>query len=87
LNEEYKFRFDKNSDHRSALVIKELPRPTSIDYGLTPFVQVMPEVCKVPGDAVLAYRNFYIREKSRFAKWTKREPPSWYISGVTRRTA
>ena len=29
-----------------------------------------------------AYRFYYINEKRRFAKWTKREIPTWYESGV-----
>ena len=29
----------------------------------------MPEYCKVDGDAVASYRNYYILEKKRFATW------------------
>lgn len=34
------------------------------------------------GDAVESYREFYIKDKSRFAKWKNRTPPQWYIDGV-----
>lgn len=37
----------------------------------------MPEQYKVPGDLVMAYRGFYIGEKLRFAKWTRRKRPKW----------
>lgn len=84
LNDEYKYRFDKRSDHRSTLVIYDLPEPAIEDLGLTPFAQAMPEAYKVPGDAVQAYRNFYIHDKSRFATWTKREVPAWYLAGIRR---
>jgi hypothetical protein len=82
LNEEAKYRFDKETDHRSILVIRELPEPGLPDFGLTPFAQAMPDPYKVPGDPVQAYRNFYIHDKSRFATWTRREPPSWYLQGI-----
>mgnify|MGYP003328015886 CR=1 FL=1 len=39
--------------------------------------QCMPEVCKGE-DTVLAYQNYYIIEKSGFARWTKREIPAWF---------
>ena len=51
---------------------------------LTSFAQAMPEQYKNE-DAVTAYRNYYINEKSRFAKWKKGNIPEWYssvISGV-----
>jgi len=37
----------------------------------------MPEQYKVPGDAVTAYRQFYLAEKMGFAKWTRRNLPYW----------
>jgi len=42
----------------------------------------MPDIFKVPGDPVAAYRAFYLGEKSRFAKWTRREVPEWYEQGL-----
>lgn len=84
LNEEFKYRFEKETDHRSILVVRNLPEPAIDDLGLTPFAQAMPEAYRVPGDAVQAYRNFYIHDKSRFATWTRREPPSWFIQGIDR---
>lgn len=78
LNEEYKYRFGKSRDHQSALVICELPIPPIQDKGLTEFAQTMPEKYRVPGDAVKAYRKFYIGEKYRFATWKKRGVPKWF---------
>ncbi len=78
LNEEYKFRYNKEKNHKSAEIIMQLPEPTIPDIGLTEFAQAMPEEYRVKGDAVQAYRNFYIYDKSRFAKWTKRPVPQWY---------
>lgn len=40
--------------------------------------QAMPDCYKHPGDPVAAYREYYDKEKRRFAKWTKRIPPDWW---------
>ena len=53
--------------------------PMSIKYGkLTPFAQAMPDQYKC-SDAVQAYRNYYLNEKSRFAKWKNSQVPEWYL--------
>jgi hypothetical protein len=78
LNEEYKYRFGGKGDHSSAVVALKLQPPPINNIGLTEFAQAMPEEYKVKGDAVAAYRKFYIGEKSRFAKWTRRKVPKWY---------
>jgi hypothetical protein len=59
------------------------------DAGLTAPALLMPDQYKNPADPVGSYRNLYIYEKSRFAKWAvgdqetgkmvAEEPPSWYI--------
>ena len=36
--------------------------------------------CIVPGDSIASYKNYYVEAKSYFAKWTKREVPSWYAA-------
>ena len=82
LNDEYRFRFRGSSDHKSARVVQDLAIPRMPDLGLTEFAQVMPDEFKVEGDPVRAYRRFYIGEKSRFVKWTRRRPPGWYIEGT-----
>jgi len=82
LNTEYQYRYEKDIDHKSARVVMNLPEPPIKNIGLTPFAQTMPDEFKVDGDAVQAYRNFYIGDKSRFAKWTKREAPTWFAQGL-----
>lgn len=47
------------------------------DRGLTEFAQAIPEQYKVPGDAVLAYRQFYLGEKMHFSRRTRRRIPRW----------
>lgn len=77
LNNEYRFRFDKTSDHKSISVLENISNFTYDSKGLTEFPQAMPDAYKVPGNAVEAYRQFYLAEKMRFAKWTKRSIPQW----------
>lgn len=77
LNREYRYRYEKNSDHKSISVLNEVSTYEYESTGLTEFAQAMPEQYKVPGDPVKAYRQFYLGDKMSFAKWTKRETPSW----------
>ena len=39
----------------------------------------MPEYCKVKGNPIQAYRNYYINEKKRFATWKNGEMPKWFM--------
>jgi hypothetical protein len=78
---EYSYRYNKI--HKSQKVIewcrdnyKSLNLPKSI---LTKHPKCMPDEMK-KDSVVDSYRNFYILDKSRFAKWNKnREKPDWYI--------
>ena len=58
---------DRMSDRVAALIP---------DKGRTPFVQAMPASFR-QNDPVLAYRAYYRDRKLSFAKWTKRETPTW----------
>ncbi len=80
LNDEYRFRFDKEQDHKSIRVLEQIQPYHYERHGLTEFAQAMPEQYKTPGDAVTAYRRFYIGEKLGFARWTKRRIPRWIAS-------
>ncbi len=77
LNDEYKYRYNKTTNHRSIDVLFEIKKKKFESSGLTEFAQAMPNKYKIPGDAVSAYRNFYLGEKMKFAKWTRRNPPFW----------
>ena len=83
LCDEYNIRYYKT--HKSSVIIKwaylnynNLNLPS---IGLTPFPQCMPEEYKVPNNAVQAYRNYYINEKQKFAKWKNTEEPDWFKEG------
>jgi len=77
LNAEYRYRFEKTTDHKSISVIRAVSALKYQSSGLTPFAQAMPEQHKEPGNAVAAYRRFYSREKLSFARWTRRRRPRW----------
>lgn len=79
LNREYRFRYCKDRDHASISVLAEIRNQRFESHGLTEFAQAMPEQYKVPGDAVKAYRAFYQAEKRRFANWTHRPEPHWWL--------
>lgn len=53
--------------------------PNLPNIGLTSFVQAMPDKYKNE-NAIIAYRNYYINEKTKFAKWNYTEKPFWWIT-------
>jgi hypothetical protein len=75
LCKEYTFRYGKI--HKSQKILEECYCPDSTpDSLLTPFVQAMPDKYKNK-DAVIAYRNYYIGEKSHIFQWKNRKIPYW----------
>ncbi|MFK8068206.1 MAG: pyrimidine dimer DNA glycosylase/endonuclease V [Gammaproteobacteria bacterium] len=77
LNTEYRFRYKKDSDHKSISVLNEISKHVYENRGLTEFAQAMPDEYKISNDAVTAYRQFYLGEKMKFAKWSVRNVPEW----------
>lgn len=80
LCDEYTKRYGKI--HKSEDIIRwcHANYPPNIPIKeLTPFAQAMPEQYK-DVDAVVAYRKYYIAEKSRFAAWKNSTTPLWFSS-------
>ncbi len=75
---EYTYRYNKH--HACEKLINGLkPLPYNITKGdFTEPPPAMPDYCKIKGNSVASYRNYYIKEKVSFAKW-KREIPKWFI--------
>ena len=80
LCEEYTARYGKT--HKCELTMNDY-NPIWIqvvdalpDIGLTPFAQAMPDYCR-NDNAVIAYRQYYMREKKHIAKW-KSKKPAWF---------
>jgi hypothetical protein len=80
LNDEYLYRFDKQTNHHSIEILHSISKYRYAHHGLTPFPQTMPLEYKVPGNAVAAYRQFYIAKKQSFARWTLRDKPDWLVN-------
>jgi len=79
LCEEFQLRYAKQHSGIASLQSINLSSAveTFPDVGYTPAAQAMPDFCKVLGDPVKAYRNYYNWMKWKFASW-KTEPPSWW---------
>ncbi len=80
LMREYTFRYGKH--HVAEKLIPYLDNmPTNIKSGkITAMPQCMPDQYKVPGNSIQAYHNYYIGDKQRFAVWTNRPIPEWYVT-------
>lgn len=78
---EYENRYGKKHSSEALLEFFRTA-PKNIPRGLqTPFALAMPEKYKVD-DEVLAYQNYYVGDKVRFAKWTNIAAPKWFTNRV-----
>jgi len=87
LNEEYKLRWQKDTDHVSITKLGQLlsvpPKNAPLDVIGTDATPAMPDECIVPGDSVASYRKYYIMKKVRFATWkAPSKMPDWFKEGV-----
>ena len=74
---EYTHRYGKrHATERLIHSLWEHPKNITHDYFTDP-PQCMPDYCK-GDDAVAAYQNYYIMEKSDFATWKRRDKPEWF---------
>ena len=82
LLQEYTYRYGKKhacEKLMSALYLDPMNIPKGIFTEPTP---AMPDIYKVTNDSIRSYQNYYIHDKSRFAKWKNREIPEWFSYGV-----
>ena len=80
---EYTYRYGKANKCESVIeeCLQTIPKKIA-NKGRTKFAQAMPERCKME-NSVLAYRNYYIQEKSHLAKWYNREVPYWWSECIS----
>lgn len=78
LETEWLYRYGHSADktHKSADVIRTLPKPFLPDIPWHDPPLVMPESYKCD-DPIEAYREYYRRDKASFATWTRRRHPKW----------
>ena len=84
LSEEYTKRYGKIHASWKKLHkhLKHLPKNIKHIKWRTP-PQCMPDNCK-HDNTVEAYRNYYILEKNKIAKWKYTEQPQWFTKGMYR---
>lgn len=77
LNDEYGYRYGKS--HKSVQeVVLRLPDPVHLPRtGRTPFAMAMPDDLK-SDNAIQSYRQFYHKDKAKFASWKFRNKPEWW---------
>ena len=79
LCKEYTHRYGKR--HKSQDIIEWclIHKPNIKEIGdITSFALAMPDECKI-GNAVESYREYYLKYKKDFSKWTNRDLPYWFI--------
>jgi hypothetical protein len=77
---EYTYRYGRtHATERLVETLSMVPRNIG-NEGFTEPTPAMPDHCKVAGDSLKSYRNYYIQEKSRMAVWKKRNVPEWYTA-------
>lgn len=80
LCKEYTRRYGKVHAMEKMLMDELYSPPRNIPKGkVTPFAQAMPDQYK-DQNAVVAYRKYYINEKTRFAKWKSGNEPKWFTN-------
>jgi len=78
LCQEFNLRFGKDHSTYKKLRLHLSILPDNIDdLGFKAPPQCMPDECKIEGDTIQAYRDFYKAHKREFATW-KTEIPAWF---------
>ncbi len=82
---EYTLRYGKKHKTERSGIFNNL---CSLPHGLkdgdfTHPPQCMDDYCKVEGNTIMAYRNYYIKEKSYMARWKFTQEPNWYTVGMS----
>ena len=86
---EYSYRYGKIHKVESSGLMQTLKNifPTNItDKPFTEPTPAMPDECKVPGNSIQSYHNYYVMNKSHLWSWkgkiNSRTKPNWFIRMV-----
>ena len=85
---EYTYRYGKVHKCQETGLVDALQKsPNNIPVGeFTQPTPAMPDECKVPGDALQSYRNYYVMNKGHLWSWkgkiNSRSEPQWFIKMV-----
>ena len=78
---EYTYRYGKIHKVESSGLMQALKNnfPKNLaDKDFTEPTPAMPDECKVSGNSIASYRNYYIMNKTHLADWKNRSKPDWY---------
>jgi hypothetical protein len=80
LLDEYTYRYGKvHACARLRDVLAKLPEKIPVGLCETEPTPAMPDDCKIVNNSLASYHKYYNEKKTRFARWTKRPAPNWYI--------
>jgi hypothetical protein len=80
LCREYTFRYKKiHKGFKVHMWLQANTPPGIKKTGLTPFKICMKDEYKISNDPFECYREYYIKDKVRFAKWKNNNQPEWWI--------
>jgi hypothetical protein len=81
LCDEYTYRYGKihMTDQKLRNVLSCVPRNIGKSALFEAPWRAMPDEVKIGDDVLASYRNYYIKNKKSFAKWTKRPVPQWFV--------
>ena len=86
---EYTYRYGKIHKVESSGLMQTLKNIFPKNITEKPFTQptpAMPDECKVVGDSIQSYRNYYVMNKSHLWSWkgkiNRRTEPNWFIKMV-----
>lgn len=80
---EYTFRYNKVHSCQAHIIWMLQNLPSLPKEPLTTPFQAMPDIYKCE-DPIQGYRNYYVNEKLRFVKYTKRSPPRWLTKTIAK---
>ena len=79
LCREYSFRYNKiHKAFKTHYWLQQNKPPGIRDIGQTSFEICMKEEYKISNDPVECYREYYLKDKVRFAKWKNGNIPLWW---------
>jgi hypothetical protein len=89
LCDEYTYRYGKihkcDSEGLIFVFLKNIPKNIP-DVPFTEPPQAMPDECRISGDSISAYRNYYINNKQHLASWqgkvNSRNAPEWFHANI-----
>ena len=86
---EYTYRYGKIHKVESSGLMQIMKNVFPVNIPNKPFTEptpAMPDECKVTGDSLQSYRNYYVMNKSHLWSWkgkiNKRTEPNWFIKMV-----